>query len=381
LGEKEEYEDCYEKELNHFNTYDQYVDVVSCWEAFLEKSYSPYFDEYFFDRYPSLPIEEKENSLTPDFTVFFNEEYGLLFEMKRTFPQNKEAFDKELNQLEKYTHPLPFKSSGGSRITPSVHDVVLLVSSSKSFTIAKKINNRINNKEIELDTNLILLEYMYSEHDKTSGYQFRRVPMLEKNFQDSELPDEKRLSQKMEMKENEGYENIFIEPCDFVDKKVTGVLCNDKPPALYLVCYLWDKVFYNYLDKKQKERWSRKNPRNTFEIEIDLDNLQGELNNDYIPNGFIRMNWLKNAFKYLETATLAEKQESKVYKIKYRNLKRKRNKFRESKSEKTDFADLSRVLAEWYCQKEVKLEEKESQKEKTKDESKKEEQSSIFKFS
>ena len=69
IRETESRERCVETELNRVTTYDQYVDVVSCWEAFLTFNYSKEYEQFFFDRFPKITVSDRD--LTPDFTAFF----------------------------------------------------------------------------------------------------------------------------------------------------------------------------------------------------------------------------------------------------------------------------------------------------------------------
>lgn len=362
MGDRKKYENCFDNLIEKFNTYDQYVDVVSCWEAFLEDSYSDLFPNFQFDRFPSIPIKGR-GPFTPEFTVYFNDEYGIVFEVKRTFPRGEEAFEKELNQLKKYSNfDLSFKTPN-SRKKPDKYDIVLLTGHIASMNTAKRIQDRLDSGEIQLDSNLVLIEYMYPREDVELGYQFRRIPILEQNFRDDCLSEKYSLSKKMKLKNPKN--NIFVSLNDFIDYKARGVLCNDKPPPLYLACYLWHKVFYpEYLSKSQKKYWQRGNINKIFKIKPHLGKLKNLVNNKYIPGGGVSIGWLKKTFKFLKEAKLAVKENKRTYTVKYRNLRKRRNKYR--KKGKSEFSDLARVLAEYYCQERVK-ENKEIEKKPKKD--------------
>lgn len=55
--------------LKEFQTYDKTVDIVSCWDAYLNFVYADKFPHFYFDRFPKL--DTKEGHVTPDFTAFF----------------------------------------------------------------------------------------------------------------------------------------------------------------------------------------------------------------------------------------------------------------------------------------------------------------------
>lgn len=95
---------CIDNIYKTFLTYDTAVDIVSCFESFFINSYRN--ELIYFDRFPTIPPKR----LTPDFTVLFDN-YGLIFELKKTFPREEKAFEKELNQLLKYDSNLEFKAN------------------------------------------------------------------------------------------------------------------------------------------------------------------------------------------------------------------------------------------------------------------------------
>lgn len=357
MAGRADYDDCVENSLAEFNTYDQYVDVVSCWEEFLS-NYRPHFGEYHFDRFPTLPPEGDGDSVTPDFAVYFSDAYGIIFELSRTMPADEESFESELDQLRRYDRDLSFRVGDDEWSTPDRHDIVLLVGSADSLTIGERIADKMNAGGLDLDAGLILLEYTYTGQDKDPGYQFRRIPSVDDNFRDDALPNQMRLSRKMSMK-NHGFDNIFVPPDAFFEYKATGVLCNDRPSPVYLACYLWHDVFYDYLDAEQQRVWERGSQRKILAINIDLDQLRDALNDRYIPDGSVRIQWLRDAFEYLAVADLAERTSDDEYEVQYRNLRRRRNKYRNANSERTEFSDLARLFTEYYCSNKVELSDEE----------------------
>lgn len=343
MTSEEEYATCVTNQLDDFTRYDQYVDVVSCWEEFL-RHYRPYFPDMYFDRYPTMPPIEGGDPLTPDFSVYFNDEYGIIFEVSRTFPIEEDLFDRELNQIRNYDQSLQFKSGDNTRSVPRTQDIVLLISTTDSQTIEHRIQSMLESGELDLESNLILMEYTYLDQDRTSQYQFKRLSRIENNFRDDVLPDDWQLSSKLSM-DGGHFENIYSPVNKFYEYKATGVLCNDEPPGVYLVCYMWQHVFPEYLSQSDLER-----PQSITEIDIDLETLRNKLESDYIPDCPVKGDWVRNSLEFLIIAGVASKASGSGYKIRYRNLRDKRSQFEETVTERTRITDLAHLFSEWYCE-------------------------------
>lgn len=330
-----------------FNRYDQYVDVVSCWEEFLNTVYSSDFNDFHFERFPSISNPNGGNSLTPDFSVFFNDDYGIVFEISRTLPQDKEKFEKEVSQLASYDGDLALKTGNGEKKVPKTLDIVLLVSSGESKNIAKRLNHALEN-EFDFDANLILLDYTYTNHDANPYYKFKRSEELD-NFRDDTISEDKQLSKKMSIDDDDPYgdefEAVRVSPSKFCEYKATRVLMNDSPEPIYLSCYMWHEVFYDYLKQNQRMHWARKNPNKILSIEIDLKDLKEKLNNDYIPDYNIRVKELRQTFKFLADSELATRKSKNKYEVDFRNL----NKVRLENDIKTNFKGLASLIAKRYC--------------------------------
>ena len=308
------YKKCFEKLINEFTIYDQAVDVVSCWESIFKYGYK---DELlYFDRFPNIP----PNNLTPDFTVLFDDKYGIIFEIKRTFPKNDEAFKKEMRQLFSYDENLAFKADNSEkRIIPKVHDIVLVVSAMDSYQILsrlKKITNEL--KEFSFNNKIIVIEYFY-QTNRTSRYVFRKLMGENGSFKDTSLPLERRLEHILGDKS----EPFKCYPRHFMKYKINEIICNDRPPELYMAVFLWSKVFYNYLNREQQIDWRRGNTQKIQVINIDLNHLLIDLNTKYISQGNIRKGWIMDTIKFLEDAGLASMKSGDKVEINFRNLTQK----------------------------------------------------------
>lgn len=359
---------CFNNLIDEFLTYDQTVDVVSCWETIFKYGYKN--DMIYFDRYPNI----QPNGLTPDFTALFNKNYGLIFEVKRTFPRDEVAFKKEIEQLLSYDADLSLKAdSSGKMIAPTVHDIVLVVSGIDSNEIFTRLNKVVDeSKQFHFENNLILIEYIY-QTNRTSRYIFRKFMGENKKFRDESLPPDTRLEYIL----GDQAKPFKCYPLHFMKYKVSEVLCNDQPPMLYMAVFLWTKVFYNYLDEEQKIAWGRGNPQKIQTIDINIDGLLGDLNRDYIPNGNIRRKWLTDTVEFLQDAGLASIKSNEQVEIYFRNLTQKigHRYTHDGGAEQEEIREFGHLIADHYCKNTIET--KKAYK-KTKTSAKKPKQMSLF---
>lgn len=337
--------ECMEDLVIKVNTYDQAVDIVSCWESFLTYSYSEHFPDFYFDRFPSM--RDNGNSLTPDFTVLFDEKYGIVFEVKRTIGDSDNAIKKLVEQLKSYDQSLPFKSKS-SEITPTNHDIVLIIEHGASREIANRIDRFISENEgYSFTKSLIIIEYHFNSRDAHCRYEFDKVLISEKEFNDSSLPLEKRLENKMGSSGD--YQTLKIFPKHFLNYKVRKVIMNDEPPPIYLICFLWHKVLYHYLSEDQREIWKKRNPNTILEISLKTEELAKRINSDFVPESGIKESWIRKALDFLVILNIASRNGS-LYTIKFCNIiVRKRDEIVEETAQFHEFDDLARRLISKFC--------------------------------
>lgn len=244
---------CIKNLINDFKTYDQAVDVVSCLESVFKFGYKNWLT--YFDRFPYI----SSSDLTPDFSVLLNKKYGLIFEVKRTFPKDDIGFKKEVEQLLSYDKKLEFKCDRlGRTLIPDTHDIVLIISATQSNQIFNRLNRLIEeNLDFKFENNIIFMEYFYNTSDTEARYVFRKFMGVNREFRDTFLPEKERLEYIL----GECAGSLECYPRYFMQYKVNQVLCNDKPPELYTAVFLWTKIFYSYLSEEQKKDWARGNPK------------------------------------------------------------------------------------------------------------------------
>jgi len=334
---------CMDAIYKDFVTYDIAVDIVSCFESFFNNI--DYKDHLiYFDRFPSIPPK----GLTPDFTVLFDN-YGLIFEVKKTFPMLERPFEKEIRQLRKYDQNLEFKANEhGDRIKPDVQDIVLIIDGQDSNKIFKRLNKKIEeNGEFKFQHNLIFLDYLF--RPDTGCYSFRKYAGQNNIFRDASLPEGIQLERSL----GQDSDSLLIMPEQFMEYKAIKVLCNDTPPNLYMAVFLWSKILHYYLDAEQLIEYRRGNARKTQDININLNELIMYLNNKYIPNGNVHRSWINETISFLENANLASTISDKEITIHYHNFQKSsiipRHFTNKGASEHAGIRDLGNLIAQQYC--------------------------------
>ncbi|WP_255197998.1 hypothetical protein [Halorarius litoreus] len=313
-------QECHQHYRNKFHVYDQAVDVISCWESLLRYSYAELFDEFYFERFPSIPRDDDDkDDLTPDFTAYFNEDYGIIGEVKRTFPNDDVAFNSTISQIAGYDATLPLKTASGGRDVPETCDILLVISGSSAPQIGTRLRKKLVEENLfRFDANLVLVRYQYNTDATLSRYEFQRVTQLEDEFRDEPLPDDISLSNNLG--EEGDYDTVPVFPKHFAPLKVQKPLCNDQPPEPYLATILWHKVFPEYLSLDEYRQWRNGTAQKTMEF---TDSPQGICDhlNDYMKEGTARRRWVRDTLQFLEEANLADF-ESGDYTIGFRDLVR-----------------------------------------------------------
>lgn len=304
--------DSREELLKEFSVYDKAVDIVSCWESSLNYIYSEECDQFYFDRFPSPDAGDK--TLTPDFTVFFDESYGIVGEIKRTFPDDREAILSELEQISRYDDDLGLKNAEGTQTVPETCDIVIIIEGSSAPQIGTRLNRIIKENEFNFTNNPVLLRYHFNQDALMSRYEFQRVTQLEFEFQDEGLDVDDSLSNILG--EEGEYPTLSVYPKHFSSFKVRKPICNDTPPGPYLATFLWHKIFPEYLNEDQYEIWQATNGQKEIPIELSVDGLTQKVNN-YMHDGTVKQVWIRRALDFLCGADLAEKEQGDEYSIRF----------------------------------------------------------------
>ena len=343
--------------LKQFTVYDTAVDIVSAWEATMNYTFANEFSDFYFDRFPSL--NSNGHNVTPDFTVFVNEEYGFVGEIKRTFPDNKKAILSTLEQIQTYGNQLCIQNNQGNYIEPETCDVVVIIEGSSAPQIGTRLQRIIaEEEEVKFTNNPVLLRYTFNQDALMSRYEFQRVTELQYEFQDSHLDAKNTLS---EIVGEEGdYNTLEGWPKHFKRFKVQKPLCNDAPPGPYLATVLWHKIFPGYLSEQQVKQFQATDGSKKLPINITVEELTEELN-EYMYDGHVRQIWIRRALDFLNGAGLVENKSDEEYEIGYMGLIRDvgTDSVQDGIDELEQTRELGRTFIQRYCGKTGEKEEPE----------------------
>lgn len=352
MGEQE-YRECVEKTFENFQLYDQYVEITSSWEQFLTDTYSSLHRDFHFDRFPTHRTDMSDNSVSPDFSVLFNRTYAVVFLVYHEMPRNEGEFQEVLDKIEQFDQELVFNGDD-IQVVPNTQDIALLISNENSQTAQYRLNEALSSGDLELDSNLVIMDYRYVDPEVEPKYRFQRLAMVGDNFRDGSLPDQFQISSRFSM-DGGGFHSLQLNVFDIHERKATGVLCNKEPNELYLASYLWHMVLRDRLDDGQEIIWQQNDPRKTIELKIDTTELIDKLNGDYIPGGQIKREWLDSTLEYLCEAKVAHRLAEDEFRVDYRNLQDKKRKYNDVVTDPNGISHLAGLFAEFHCENRVEL--------------------------
>jgi hypothetical protein len=343
----EQFIECTKDSMEEFTLYDKNVDVVTSWESFV-RPYRTHFPDFNFDRFPSYKSEKWKN---PNFTIFFDSRYALSFITyhRSGVIETPASFERELKKLRELENDIKFENRDGRLTNAKSQDIVLLCESGCSQTLGHKIEKKIAEGDLDLDANIILLEFDYLEEDN-SKYRFRRLSHPDQNFRDDILPDAGKLSTKLSI-EGEKFENIQVPlDDDFAELKATGIFTNRTESDLYLACRLWDTIIKDKLNDDEWGIWRKEDPKKKIEKQLSCSNLADEISTKYVPGANVSQGDVKRALRYIAVAKRAVQISDDEFRVQYSNLIEKRREHKDTASERSDVRDLAYLFSSWYCE-------------------------------
>lgn len=343
---------CTKDSVEVFRRYDRNVDIVTSWE-YLSKPYRTHFPDFNFDRFPSYNTGD-EGWKNPNFTMFFDERYGIAFETyhRSGIIDTPALLNKELEKIKSLDEDLQFESRDGRYVEPRKYDIALLIGSSQSQTFGHILEEEIDKGNLDLESNLVLLEFDYVERDQPL-YRFKRMTHPDQNFRDEALPKMGSLRHRLSNK-GERFEHITAEiDEDFVELKATGMFTSRQTSDLYLACRLWDTVLKDKLDDEEWDIWRKGDHNKKIPKVVSCSELANDINNKYAPGANFSSEDVKDALRFIAVAKRAEQVSGEEFQIQYSNLKDKRREHKDTSTDRSDVNDLAYLLSSWYCETKV----------------------------
>jgi hypothetical protein len=277
--------ECVKRLLYGFTTYDRAVDVVSAFEmAFTTSLTGVPATVRHFERFPRVP-DASGNTLTPDFSVWFDDGAGLVGEIAR-IALNDNSVESLCTQIAKYDALAQLPGPDGI-VEVDYVDVLLLVPQSVGVAAVRRI---------------VVERYA----DPAHGYKPSVPPcVVQFAFDEDRYIFQRLLDPRngvlREGERPEGLGRWFEEngdfktrPSRFSDIKAERAFMNDPVDPLYLATHLWAKTFPT----------GAGDSRRPVRMELTAAALAAELRDNY---GGVRSTDVERALDLLRIAKLAER--------------------------------------------------------------------------
>ncbi|KKN06621.1 hypothetical protein LCGC14_1075390 [marine sediment metagenome] len=273
--------------------------------------------------------------INPDLIVQLDENYGIVGEVKKSFPQNKGYWKSNFNQIQKYDDDLK------GWLTPSEYiktaDIVLLTHYKIKVDVADYLEAEIYNKNLVFNKNFSAIAFSRVQEMKT-------ILTLEKFYGrlfDKEL--------------DERFRRIVRVPLDKVIPLSDIKFYDDKPELSYMMEILWNKIFSQY---PKMEEFMESGGIKIINIEVNVDKLTQELRIQFTDSiesdtrqpELPKAKWVKEAmdmFVKLNYAKIENLAEDK-YTVKFKSIKNTIEKFTkeiiESQNQKGKKGNLNNFL-------------------------------------
>jgi len=249
-----------------------------------------------------------KNEITPDLIVQLDGNYGIVCEAKKSFPQNRNLWKSNFNQLQKYDDELKGWKTSKEYIKTS--DIVLLTHYKIKVGVSDYLEENISNKNLFFDRNF-------------SAIAFQRT--LEANIF---LTLEKFYGNLFDTVLNERLRRIVGVPLKKIIPLNNIKFYDDKPELSYMMEILWNKIFSQY---PKMEEFMESGGIKIMTIEVNVDKLTQKLRkqfSDYIEGDsrqpeLPKTKWVKEAMDMLVRLNYAKKddKEDNNYTVKYKSIK------------------------------------------------------------
>jgi len=255
-----------------------------------------------------------KNEIFPDLIVQLDENYGIVGEVKKSFPQNKNHWKNDFNQLQKYDDDLKGWKTPREYIKTS--DIILLTHYKIKVDVSDYLEEKISNNDLFFNKNF-------------SAIAFSRVQEMK-----TILTLEKFYGKLFDTVLDERFRRIVRVPLNKVIPLSDIKFYDDKPELSYMMEILWNKIFSQY---PKMEEFMESGGIKIMNIEVNIDDLTQKLRSqftDYIEGDtrqpeLPKTKWVKKAMdmfvnlKYAKIDNLAENR----YIVKYKSIKNTIEKF------------------------------------------------------
>ena len=202
---------------------------------------------------------EKISHVTPDIVAFLPSKSGVLGEVKKSFPMEKERWMKTFEQLMAYDDDLTGWPSDDGKVNS--HDIVLILHQSRAVPV-RKFYEEHKNSVIKFTRPFIIIEFNRSP-ERRSFIFFRTV-----------------LGSLTENEVNGRLENGVQVPMEvFVKIYSTIKIYDSKPPLPYLIELIWANVVLRCASEYPKFEKLKKKQK--IDVVLEIDSIVEELHQGF----------------------------------------------------------------------------------------------------
>lgn len=299
---------------DRINDYEQSLEAIisfghyNIWDNDARR-FSP--DMYFYiGRRMDTSSENKvtpNNHVTPDIFVQRNNDYGIIGEVRKSFPKNREYWTGEYEQAIAYDDNLKGWKTDSEYIDNN--DVVYIMHYRRKNDAIKELIDRINRGEIHFSKNFIILVFIVSEERQ----RFMIFDKIYGSFSDAAVERDFADFKPIPLEKVRPYYNL-----DFYDAK---------PTVPMTMNIMWQKAFNQY---PPIEDYMNLDGRRNIEITISAADVLEKLrslstfseNNDDRQKEYPRLDWVKEALDVFVSLNYAKRIEGTGnYQVKYKRIK------------------------------------------------------------
>jgi hypothetical protein len=232
---------CVEQMLHEYRVYEEAVNIVCAFEKLFTGSNTQIPQTVtHFSRFPHIASEGTDDSLTPDFTVVFNDGAGLVAEIAHVSDAHAGSPEKLCNQIANYDllTELPI---GNGLVEVQFVDVLVLVPQYQALIAAREvIDERLldGSHPYKPSVKPLVASYVFD----SERFHFERILHADNGIlREAGRPE--KDGRPSGVGSWLGHNGINFRPEHFVDVKATSAFINDPPNDLYLATHLWMRVF------------------------------------------------------------------------------------------------------------------------------------------
>lgn len=298
--------------------------MVSCWQALSDVI----FKKSYFFRFGKFRMDDNAE-LTPDFAVAESNDGNtadpgcIVCDVKKLpnpYPTDAEQeetaykiFGKKIEEVFRYRNGLTYASDyeGLPKLVFNEHDVVLLTPEETVDSAYTYLESRLGPTKFNVGRPLVLVSYYYSQADQLECYMFKwKQGELNSPFSHPVLAD-------LMVKK---HQPLKVFPKRFLKYKVRHIVCNDSPPTIYLIVFIWVEVLMKFLSPEEIELWQSTGSSRIREIELTVQQLHRKLCDEYsAPFGIRDVRRALDTLCEIKRAVLKDKSKE-LYAIQFYNL-------------------------------------------------------------